>query len=362
MRALCTRAPEPVFHVCMTPLPPPHPGPHTEWHLPPRPGLGRLEWTRFRALFDVAISVRTRSLSRALATMAQARDARAIHAVAHSLEFWPALLAARALGVPYFLTAHDHLRYTLRGNPARATALKRLGEAWRSATHRFVVSEALAHEYKENYGQRPFTVVTDGIEGDPRPYQPPTAGLVKAYFAGAFHLAYGDNLRAFLGGLERLGGCASRPSVSFTGRCGSLDDHDLPGTVPITVLPFADEHAVHADLEQADLLYLPLPFGERYADFGRFSLSTKAITYLGSGRPIVYHGPRDSVIGALLAEHDAAIVIPSLDPQEIADALEAGLARGAALTANAGGLARRQFRLEDQRERFWSAIQASLAS
>jgi hypothetical protein len=81
------------------------------------------------------------------------------------------------------------------------------------------------------------------------------------------------------------------------------------------------------------------------------------VTYVGSGLPILYHGPTTSAAFDLLSRHDAAIFLTSLDEREIAQSL-GGLtsARRETVARNALELARRQFLLEDQTRKFWGAI------
>jgi Mg/Co/Ni transporter MgtE len=131
----------------------------------------------------------------------------------------------------------------------------------------------------------------------------------------------------------------------------------LENTEPVEVPPFATEAQVDQDLETADLLYLPMPFGTEHESFARYSISTKMVTYVGSGVPILYHGPATSAAFDLLDRHRAAIVVNSLDPQQIAHALEtAANGRAAEIAQNALELARHQFLLTDQRNRFWDTI------
>lgn len=110
----------------------------------------------------------------------------------------------------------------------------------------------------------------------------------------------------------------------------------------------------------ADLLYLPLPFQEFARAFSRFSLSTKMITYLGSGLPIFYHGPGDAAAGKLLARHDAAAICTTLNAEEISKQLLDAIARREAIVGSALSLARSQFLLADQQRRFWEPIRAAL--
>jgi hypothetical protein len=109
-----------------------------------------------------------------------------------------------------------------------------------------------------------------------------------------------------------------------------------------------------------DFLYLPLPFGEKYQSFSRYSLSTKMVTYLGSGLPIIYHGPEDAAAGKLLSNANAGIFLTSLDPNLISKALydlDRSLEK---LVENALNLAKSQFMLSDVQSRFWTILNSHI--
>jgi glycosyltransferase involved in cell wall biosynthesis len=149
--------------------------------------------------------------------------------------------------------------------------------------------------------------------------------------------------------------------ISVTLRCGQINARDIREATNVRILPFGSEAQVARDLEETDLVYLPLPFGETFEPFVRLSLSTKLVTYLGSGVPILYHGPRNAAVADLLAENDAALIQTALDADSLATQLskfqkEPALARQK--TSNALALARREFSLQAQRDRFWNAIAA----
>ena len=147
--------------------------------------------------------------------------------------------------------------------------------------------------------------------------------------------------------------------ISLTLRCGAIPDYRLRARIPVDVLPFADESAIAHDMERADVLYLPLPFGERHRDFVRLSLSTKLVSYLASGLPIVYHGPPEAAAARLLAAHDAGVLVTSLDPETIARALLDARERADALGRNALALARTRFDPDAVRRRFWRPLTAA---
>ena len=106
-------------------------------------------------------------------------------------------------------------------------------------------------------------------------------------------------------------------------------------------------------MAEADVLYFPLPFEARYASFSRFSLSTKLVSYLGSGVPILYHGPRDAAAGRVLGKHGAAVMASSLGMEAVADGLLTPAATWHETGKNALRLARSSFMLPEQQATFW---------
>lgn len=357
LRALFDGAEPSVRSICTTSSPPPPAGRFSETWVPARPGFGALERTRAGGALGTLESVLARRLESQISAICERHGASAVHSVAHSSDFWPALRASRRLGLPFLLTAHDDLRYVLRARPDRGLALRRLGDAWDEADHRFVIGATLGEEYCHRYGSRPYTIVTDGLSDDEIAEHPASPTALRMYFAGLFHRAYIDNVRQFATALGSLGaGRGVTPEARL--RCGTLPAELDAQALGLSVLPFAGEGVVSDDLRAADFAYMPLPFGARYRDFFRYSVSTKMVKYLGSGRPIVYHGPAEGAAYDVLAEHDAAILVHDLEPAAIRRALEDGLERSAAIAANGLSLAREQFRLGDQRSRFWRAFPA----
>jgi hypothetical protein len=179
---------------------------------------------------------------------------------------------------------------------------------------------------------------------------------------GLFHLRYEPNLASLLRAVEIIR--AENPSVCITAtfRCGSIRKSMLPDVQGLRVLPFGTEADVETDMEEADLLYLPLPFAAEDTCFVRYSLSTKMITYLGSGVPIFYHGPREAAASELLAANDAAFVANDLDPEAVAAVLREAIVNPASATARvqrALSLGKERFALEEQRGQFWSTLEGA---
>ncbi|HEV3409948.1 MAG TPA: glycosyltransferase [Chthoniobacterales bacterium] len=354
LRALTDAAPLPWRSVCSSPA---KPKPwRDELHLRSRPPWGRIEHSRLAALPQATAGFFAPSFRVRLRRCCETLRVRAIHAVPHSgLDFAVAHQVARDLSLPFFLSLHDDLAYTATlGAEARDEAM---GDAWRSAAARFVISAPLGREYCRRYGERPFQVVTDGLTSLSPVRVNTDPSRLRIYFMGLFHMSYERNLRALLDALAVLERERPDMTITVTLRCEHVRPQVLAGTTTVKVLPFADEAQVQRDLADADLLYMPIPFGAEHERFARYSLSTKMVTYVGSGVPILYHGPENSAAGELLRRARAAVCVPTLEPTEIAAALRAvDSETGTAVASNALALAAREFMLADQRRKFWGSI------
>ncbi|MDQ6623165.1 MAG: hypothetical protein M3Y86_06735 [Verrucomicrobiota bacterium] len=360
MRALLADAPFAWRSISTSPM---KPKPwRNEIRLPSRPSWGRLEHSRLAALPKATTRFFARGFRARLRRRLRELHAAALHIVPHAgMDFAEAHAVARELSLPFFLSLHDDLAYTMP-DPRRARRRERaMRRAWSEASARFVISQALGEEYSRRYGARDFLVVTDGLTHLSQPRAVTRPRELRIYFMGLFHMAYERNLRALLDGLALLE-TQDAVAASVTLRCEHVRPQVIAEAKRISVLPFADEAQVQRDMEEADLLYMPMPFGEEHDSFARYSLSTKMVTYAGSGVPILYHGPAASAAFHLLDRADAAIPITTLVPQEIAAALAALTSeRRHRTAANALELARREFMLSRQSERFLGAIAATLA-
>ncbi len=360
LRALLKHSPIPCLSVCTSPeKPPPASDSGQEVHLPLRPDFGRIEHTRFAGFPHMFTPFLAERFRRRLENTLRVTGARGVHAIPHGgLDFHHAFAIAKKLGLPYFLQVHDDLLYSRYPHVSEAAAQAAIREAWLGADARFVISERIGAEYCRRYGTKDYAVITDGLEQVAEALVARSGNDLQIYFMGMFHLSYEANLRIFLEALEQLR--AEGRSICMTMRCGGVRRDVTAGHENLLrILPFATEAEVQRDLESADLLYLPLPFQKEQDLFVRFSFSTKMVTYLGSGVPILYHGPPASAVYDLLRQHDAALLTESSDPAAVAQTLRAFLAdrgEGVGCAARALQLARQEFMLEDIAKKFWGSV------
>lgn len=356
LRTLLKDAPVSFISICTSPQAPPLTNVGQELHLPIRPYFGRIENTRLSNILNIfyfpfAVKFRDR-----LTEVCRSLKATAIHAIAHDLGFWYAYKVAQQLKLPYYLSIHDDLRYTLQGSLLFKEGMNKIAEVWQGAEGRFVISDELGKEYNRRYGQQAYTIVTDGLDKIPEKPQIRQIDSCRIYFMGLFHISYELNLKSFLQALELLHKLRPDWQITLTCRCGFINPKVLTARFPVTLLPFASEQEIRRDMERADMVYLPLPFGQEYESFVLYSLSTKMITYLGSGLPIIYHGPETAAASKLLTQHQAAILIHSLDPNCIAETLMKEQLKTTNIVQNALFLGDKQFRLIEQKNKFWNLL------
>jgi len=332
-----------------------------EIHLMPRPNFGRIERTRYHSLFLALDGVCRPLFEARLRKILTENRVQAIHLIPHTYALVTVNKLAREMDIPLFLNVQDDIEYIAGGHPLLGRIQEALGDAWRCATRIFSISDALGKEYSRRFGAREFSVITDGLKSIvDGPCRRPERSL-RLYFMGLFHHGYGENLRAALDALKIVRERHPDWDISFTSRSESVACEVRADDVPVRIYKFApSESVVDTDMLEVDLLYLPLPFSGRALSLSRYSMSTKMVSYLGSGLPIFYHGPSNAAAGQLLEGHGAATICATLDPAAIAEKLEEAMRERASTVERALELARSQFMLADQQQRFWSCIQMTL--
>jgi len=330
-----------------------------ESFVPERPHFGRIEYTRFAPWLAHARLLRWRSSGQQLRESLSAWGPDHVHAHLHGNGFIHAMDWCAEQDVPLSLSVHDDIRHLTKGDPWAMFIERKAAEAWRKADNCFVISREIGEEYSSRYGARRWIQVTDGLDEmrtAPRPF---VAGRLNIYFAGAVNVPYESNLKALQAALKMYK--AKFPSVNTKiilrgGRNFSWEDTSAPR---IEVREFGTPKDVQMDLTDADVLYLPLSIDKAYENFARFSLSTKLITYLGSGLPIFYHGPAEAAAHRLLQKAQACFPCFENVPDKICRVLEELPATRDTVVSNALKLGAENFAIESIRARFWTAIFAA---
>jgi hypothetical protein len=74
-------------------------------------------------------------------------------------------------------------------------------------------------------------------------------------------------------------------------------------------------------LAGCDVLYCPYWFDPHFEAEARYAFPSKLVTYLASGRPVLFHGPAYASPARFLEENGAAVQCRSLEPADVLDCL-----------------------------------------
>lgn len=245
---------------------------------------------------------------------------------------------------PLWVSFHDHFSTISSYEDA-----KRL---WLLADRRFLISRELGLEYQKLFGDKNFELITDGVlpselslpklkEGSP----------ICIYFAGLLHIEYLPLFRVFADSLELLAkdGFKFKLILRGTQKASFLNARSFE--VEYRQNFVTDEH-IKAELDEADILYLPIKFD--IADFYLYSLSTKMVGYLGASGSILYHGPEESAACRLLTTYQASENCTSYSAEELKHHILKLLDNKHAISSNAKALAKQQFDLLKLQKQFWN--------
>src|SRR5678815_3967142 len=67
-------------------------------------------------------------------------------------------------------------------------------------------------------------------------------------------------------------------------------------------------------MKAADLLYLPLAFGEKSSRISLYSLPTKLPEYLATGKSVFFHAPRESAVFRVAERYDLMPRLATIEP------------------------------------------------
>lgn len=326
-----------------------------------RPFLGGLETTRL-ARFGGYLEPRyagrfRRKLSQHLINL-QCTD---VHIVPHSHgDFHEAFQVARELNLRVHVSIHDDIHHTAADHPLIQSLDQKLGIVWNGSTSRAVISAEMGRELCNRYGDQPFIVHTDGAETADSPLTLPASGNLQLYFMGMFLHAYYPNFSTLCHAMARHNESSTHlQKLELKARTVGFRPPDNAFDQFISVLPFASHDVVKSELRAATFAYLPLPFGPEYTALNRFSFSTKLVSYLASGVPILYHGPSDTAAACYIRTNNAGLVFDTLDSDTFAEQVATIIAnpeRYQPVSEAALISAQRDFDPPTLRQRFWRNV------
>jgi glycosyltransferase involved in cell wall biosynthesis len=329
--------------------------------IPIRPSLGRIDRTRFHWLGGYLERLWRNRFELKLEDHLRKERATDIHLLPHGWgDFQAGFNVARRLQLRIHVSIHDDFQYTAARHPYLADMEKSLGEVWRTASNCFVITEKLGAEYNRRYGPRNFLIHTDGCVVSDAPAVEVSGNVCRIYFMGLFLHAYRPNFDALIEALSLVHHAnQGKVNCQLTLRTGGYKPPSIPRDLKFECLPFTTPEIVEKEMRSFQFLYLPLPFDEGLSNLARFSLSTKMVSYLASGVPILYHGPLESAAGAYLARHEAALCVNTNDREEMAEHMLRYLRNPEFLIKtreNAIKLAKSDFNPIELKELFWNAV------
>lgn len=215
-------------------------------------------------------------------------------------------------GKQLWVSFHDHFSTTF----SNFDDAKQL---WSAADRRMVISKELGDEYQKLFGDKPYTIITDGVETS----ELSKPSIIKQtpiiiYFAGLLHLEYVELFKVLADALDVLTerGLKFKLILRGTQTIKFLNNRSFEVEYLPTTL---NNPELKNELDSASILYLPIKFTT--PDFYRYSLSTKMVGYLGGSGAILYHGPVDSAACAILKSAKAAVCCNTLKTEDMAESI-----------------------------------------
>lgn len=214
------------------------------------------------------------------------------------------------------------------GLPFTARRRAALNEIVATSDARFACSHLMQQDYEARFKNR-WGVLHKGVEvaAAPPAIQPFT--FTNILYTGAMNMFRFDAVLAFAEGLRRYRASSGR-DVTLT-LLGPAPDRAYSSALApynfIRTEPWVDNDACQRRMTQADVLYLPLSFESKLDRIANLAMPTKLSEYLASGRPIIFHVPRQSEVYALASGAGLPLTLDSVDP-EVIHALLSSLGSG----------------------------------
>lgn len=244
-----------------------------------------------------------------------------------------------------WVSFHDHY--------STCSSFEDAKKLWHTADRRFVISEELGKEYQTKFGLKHYELVTDGVSEEEISQPKHHANdPITVYFAGLLHWDYLPLFKVLADALDAL-----------TETDGLKFKMILRGTQPLAFLKdrsfvveyktdFVSDNDIKAELDHADILYLPIKFNQR--DFYLYSLSTKMISYMGAKGAVLYHGPEESAACKLLVETGAGAICTTNEVADLGRQITSLSKNLHDISKNAKKVVEERFELTKIQNRIWN--------
>lgn len=231
-----------------------------------------------------------------------------------------ARVVARLAHLPLYTHIWDTPSWWMRAWKVNAFTSKRVVEEYEKAVAESVkcgvASWAMKEEYEKAFGVECVPLVA-GLKKEMalRPAQRPNFknGEVQIGLAGQIYAR--DTWDALINALDSVNWAINDLPVRIK-VLGQWLDPTLHRS-SIEFLGWHSQKEAIDILSQMDLLYAPYWFDKTFEMEARYSFPSKITTYLASGRPVFFHGPKYSSPGQFLEKHNAGICCYSNNEADI---------------------------------------------
>ncbi len=188
-----------------------------------------------------------------------------------------------------------------------------LAEIVQRANLQFAVSREMAAHYEESFGKS-WLVVHNGVHNDSLPKTNGSSKRRQVLLAGDVNVFRFDAVIAFAKAIERHNR-RNGGSIEFTVMGEVADQHRSSLSALRVQMMSRRSHSECLDaMKAADLLYLPLAFGEKSSRISRYSLPTKLPEYLAAGTSVFFHAPDESAVFRLAERYDLTPRLSTIEP------------------------------------------------
>jgi len=212
---------------------------------------------------------------------------------------------------------HLTLQRGLDAMTRRRTA-SRFARLLAAAERTAVIGEAMSEHYTKSFEAR-CQIVRHGATDVtvPRGEHTNTDEFVIGFSGGMY---CPSAWKAFQAALEHLNWCAAGKSLRLVVMSGHASFKSR-SPAQVEYLGWRADSEVHERLSKCDLLYLPQPFESSQRALAELSFPTKLSAYVGTGRPVLIHGPEHASLVRFSREYPVGPICTSLKPEMIADAI-----------------------------------------
>jgi hypothetical protein len=233
-----------------------------------------------------------------------------------------------------------------------------LSEIVERANVRYAVSREMAAHYEKSFG-RSWIVVHNGVRDDSLLHE--TNGASKprqVLLAGDVNVFRYDAVIAFAEAIERHNR-RNGESIEFTVMGDVAEQHrsSLSALRAVRLLSRRSHSECLDAMRVADMLYLPLAFGEKSARISLYSLPTKLPEYLATGKSVFFHAPRESAVFRVAERYDLTPRLATIQPTALDAFVETWVnGNGADCNDKAKRALREEFDIDRLASRFQAAF------